>query len=227
MLNLLFGFKGRINRAQYWTGCVIAGVLGGVAFVAVGVSTGLSLQDAKGKGDALQAVLGLFALLIPIWGVLCWASMALQVKRFHDRGRSGLFTLAPAIPAVLMTGSIMSSAISGAPVDQALAAAQPFMMLLWIVNLAMLVDLGFMPSKEGPNKYGDQPGSPGGGSAPAPTNKPAPKAAPSYLGGAEAAMQRAIAEQARRPQVGPRPAVATAGAAPAGAAPSFGRRPAQ
>jgi hypothetical protein len=113
----------------------------------------------------------------------------------------------------------------------------------------MFVDLGCMPSKPEPNKYGNPPGggfnggAPMGGApaarqpAPARTQsipgmgspKPAP-ATGSSLGNAESAIERAIAAQSKQAQAAAqRPAMARVGAQPtAGLRPAtpstFGRK---
>ena len=39
-------------------------------------------------------------LLFPIFGVLMWSALALQAKRWHDRGKSGWMFLVTFIPLV-------------------------------------------------------------------------------------------------------------------------------
>ncbi len=85
---IYLSFEGRIPRKVYW----LYGVLGLliVTMVAVGVVIGLS------------SVLGewLLVLNIPIYIMLIWASLAIQVKRWHDRDKSGWWVLIGLIPIV-------------------------------------------------------------------------------------------------------------------------------
>lgn len=237
MLSLFFSFNGRINRSQYWLGAMLGGVLGAVALVGVFGMSGMSLAEAENPKEAIQAVTTFGMLFIPLMAVICWSGLAIQVKRFHDRGRSGFLVLLPMAVSVPMTLSIMGAIATGADPVAIAASAQPYATILWILNLAFFIDLGCMPSNEGPNKYGDPPGTPRGGlTPPAPSPLKPPKngaEAATSLFGAQSAMDRAIAEKERAPQMqqqrrpAPTPShePAAAGAGPRPGAPaSFGRR---
>ena len=91
ILNLLFSFHGRANRAQYWLGNLGAGFLGTLAifFAAFIVAPHNGVKPDPFAQTMLT--LGAFA---PIMLAMAWAGVAIQVKRFHDRGRSGWFALA-------------------------------------------------------------------------------------------------------------------------------------
>ena len=82
--HLLFQFDGRINRAKYWLGFVV--VL--VGFLIVG---GLVAGIDSG---AARAVLGLAYL------ALFWPALAVQIKRWHDRDKSGWWVLIGLIPFI-------------------------------------------------------------------------------------------------------------------------------
>jgi len=225
LVNLLFGYKGRINRLQYWLGSLGVGVAGGVAiFLAALLVMPVAMQASK--ESAAQSA----PLLLILWGlimmVMGWAGTALQWKRFHDRGRPGWVAFAPLVPVMMIFVSVANGVLTDAPFTHVLAAANGWLLLLWAINLYFFVELGCLGSQHGPNTYGDPPNSAGGYTPPAPqapTNN-APASAMSSLFGAQSAMERAIAEQARV-QATPRPAVATPGPAPNGA--SFGRRAAR
>lgn len=224
MVKFLFSYSGRINRAQYWLGSIGVGVGGMLLFAMLAMLMPQRGYDKTGAG-AIEALLGMAAIVVPVWALMAWCGLALQVKRFHDRGRSGLWTLAPLVPMSLLMVTLVSGVMAGQPPMQLAASIQIYLLMLWAVNLFFFIDLGCLPGKEGPNKYGDPPGA-GSGYTPAPQTPMAPSdAAPttamSSLFGAQTAMERAIAEQTR-PQAAPRPAMASA--APAGGAPSFGRK---
>lgn len=250
LLWLLFGFKGRINRAQFWlgwSGATVVVWLLGAAFVAM-----------SGPAHAFTAFTYSLALQ---WALMSWVGFALQVKRYHDRGRSGVWTLLPVLPTVMVFFSIftalaayLAGASRGAVIDLntvvmgAMASAGVWLVILVLVYLFMFVDLGCMPGKPEANKYGNPPGGGfSGGSAPAggapaggvtiPGQTSRPSAQPalamaSTLTGAESAIERAIAAQKRAasaPSVSPSPRPAMASAQPSGqprsATPgSFGRR---
>lgn len=82
---LLFSFEGRINRAKFWLGAVIlwaAYAILGALFYAARDSTGLLI------------VLGLIDL------ALIWPALAVSIKRWHDRDKSGWWVLIVLIPIV-------------------------------------------------------------------------------------------------------------------------------
>lgn len=236
---LLFSYSGRINRAQFWIGNLLAGVGGLLLMVALFFFSASTFFQIQSASDVLAAM-GSFALVIGLPLLLmAIMSLALQTKRFHDRGRSGLFTLLPLVPSAMMGASLASAIISGASPDQAIASVTMWFMITQAVNLFMLVDLGFMPGKSEANRYGPPPGGGLGGGAPAPSNapipggaKPAPQPIPgmaSTLVGAESAIDRAIAAREREATKAPRAAPSPAASAPAAplqtATPgSFGRR---
>ena len=76
--SLLFGFQGRINRAKYWLTAVIH-----LAFVAV-VTVLALLVDLGGLFIALAMV---------IYVALAISSIAVGIKRLHDRNKSGWWLL--------------------------------------------------------------------------------------------------------------------------------------
>jgi uncharacterized membrane protein YhaH (DUF805 family) len=240
MFSVLFSFKGRINRAQYWLGCVVLGVALVLSLILAALLTGASFSPSKtDPASMLRAVGGFGLMLFVIMLAFCWSAYAIQTKRFHDRGRSGLWGLAPLAISVPLMLSIVGGALSGKPFEQVAQEAMFWFNILSLINLAMLVDLGLLAGVEGPNKYGDPPGGGIGGYSPSPSPSApvAPKpssaqAAASSLLGAQSAMDRAIAERARqaqRPQPAAKPAAAAHAPAPAprpsnGGAPAFGRR---
>lgn len=196
MLSLFFGFNGRINRTQYWLASTVALVAALALFIGAGVSV-FSALDAKGR---LHGDVGVTLLLCVVgYAAVVWVNMAIQVKRLHDRGRSGYLALLMFAPLINIPASIF-----------------------------FLIDLGFMPSKPESNEHGPPPGGGFGGVSTArpPTTAPSGPSAANALASAEQAMQRAIAERARAPQPvqpsrpGPQPG-------PAGAARGFGQRAAR
>lgn len=88
----LFGLTGRITRADYWLCTLILfSVL--VAVIALaGAALGIdaaSPTDPRALG--VQALAGL---------AMAWPSVAVGVKRLHDRGQSGWWFLASFIPVI-------------------------------------------------------------------------------------------------------------------------------
>jgi uncharacterized membrane protein YhaH (DUF805 family) len=225
LASLLFGFKGRINRLQYWVGSLGVGV--GAVIVLFSIGLALAPQPGASK-DAVLTAAPLMLIMMGLVGIVMgWAGMALQVKRFHDRNQPGWLVLLPLLPMFGLMSTVIGGVLAGQDPGQIYAAANPYVLALWAINLGFFINLGCLGGTDGPNKYGDPPGSPPSTRLdPSPIGRPQAQAA-SSLGSAEAAMQRAIAEKARAapaPAKTARPAVAAAPAT-AGAPASFGRRP--
>jgi uncharacterized membrane protein YhaH (DUF805 family) len=85
--SILFSFKGRIPRRVYW-GASIATTI--VFYVVI-----FGLIFVFGE-DSLAVTSGIMLLYIP----LIWVSLALQVKRWHDRDKSGWWILIGFIPLI-------------------------------------------------------------------------------------------------------------------------------
>jgi uncharacterized membrane protein YhaH (DUF805 family) len=89
--NLLFKFDGRVRRLHYWLAGIGAGLVIGV-FVNV-----MFAMSGFASGVPNPAV---FLLLLPVAALDIWISLALGVKRCHDRNKSGLFLLIGLIPLI-------------------------------------------------------------------------------------------------------------------------------
>ena len=233
LLSLLFSFNGRINRAQYWLGSIGVSVVGVMLFFAIGMSAVMSMVGASSDAERMRALSGI-GLMFPIALIMCWIGLALQIKRFHDRGRTGWFVMLPAAVTTPMFWTAITQALSGASLQQIEATMQPFQIALWVIQIGFFIDLGCLPSV-GPNKHGHGPGLPPSAdyfsdkpNAPAPNPSRSPETAAAataaLFGGAQSAMDRAIAEAKVRPAPAAtaKPAAGSFGAG--GPAPSFGRR---
>lgn len=82
----LFGFGGRLPRAGYW--------LGNLVILVVFISLVFGL--AKFVKDPTQLKLFVQLAYLP----MAWSSIALQVKRWHDRGKSGFWFFISFIPLI-------------------------------------------------------------------------------------------------------------------------------
>jgi uncharacterized membrane protein YhaH (DUF805 family) len=86
---VLFGFTGRIPRRIYW-----AATIGSVAvYAAILIGSDLFAVD-----EPLQIILGILAVLFLI--LYFWVMLAIQIKRWHDRSKSGLWFFINFIPYV-------------------------------------------------------------------------------------------------------------------------------
>jgi len=82
---ILFSFTGRIGRKTYWLS-----FLAMIAFIVVI----MFLLGLMGIGESATVIMLL--LYIPI----VWISLAIQVKRWHDRDKSGWWVLISFIPII-------------------------------------------------------------------------------------------------------------------------------
>ena len=83
---ILFSFKGRIGRKQYWLS-----YLGMIAVLfTIGIVAGVIGVDE----DRLNTFF--LILYVPIF----WISFAISAKRFHDRNKSGWWVLIGFIPII-------------------------------------------------------------------------------------------------------------------------------
>ena len=130
---LWFGFSGRANRAKYWL----------VAAINVAIMTVLTVVAIVGNAPALWIVF-IIAIL-----VLVVSSVAVSIRRLHDRGKSGWWVLVFIFVPGLLNGV-------GSRLDDPVP-----MMILSLAGLAIsiwaLVELGFLRGTQGDNAYGPDP----------------------------------------------------------------------
>jgi uncharacterized membrane protein YhaH (DUF805 family) len=89
--HLLFKFDGRINRAKFWAGIA--------ATWTIGIGLLILLGAAIAADSAALTTIGV-VLAIAIYGALIWMGLAISIKRWHDRGKSGWWVLIAAIPFI-------------------------------------------------------------------------------------------------------------------------------
>jgi uncharacterized membrane protein YhaH (DUF805 family) len=228
LVSLLFSFNGRIKRSQYWLGTIAVNV---VNWMVLFMSTSANFAAAQAKDPAAQlsALASQSALMLPLSLAVTWAALAIQVKRFHDRGQSGWWTLLPLAPVLFVIMNVVTAVGEGWPIERLFSSMGLPLLAFVVICIGFFINLGCLPGTDGPNKYGDPPGSPRSPSSdPLKPSRPQTQAAFS-LGSAEAAIERAIAEKARAAPAPARTARSAVAAAPGptGAPASFGRRPAR
>jgi len=96
---LLTSFDGRINRAKWWFGLLL--ILGLQAIVGMVVTLVSIITVDINDPDQLQRAIpfivvpaGILALL------LLYPTLAVYTKRWHDRGKSGWWTLIGLVPLI-------------------------------------------------------------------------------------------------------------------------------
>ncbi|MBV9994424.1 MAG: DUF805 domain-containing protein [Caulobacteraceae bacterium] len=103
---LLFGFQGRIRRTHYWLGAIGAGVVLGVVGMIIAMVFGggamMAAQANNGAGAAAGAGMGIVGgiLYLAVLVAAVWISLALQIKRWHDRDKGAIWVLINFIPVI-------------------------------------------------------------------------------------------------------------------------------
>ncbi|MCW1913878.1 DUF805 domain-containing protein [Luteolibacter sp. GHJ8] len=94
---ILFSFKGRIPRRVYWLWGLAVGIGLGIIIGILGAILGPSVDPTTGAPSGG----GLFFLLAGLLYIpMIWVGLALGVKRWHDRGKSGWWVLIALVPIV-------------------------------------------------------------------------------------------------------------------------------
>lgn len=81
---LLFQFEGRINRAKFW-------LAGASLYIAFWILWGIAFATESSAMFSLVAILSLLAI---------WPYLAVAIKRWHDRDKSGWWVLIALIPLI-------------------------------------------------------------------------------------------------------------------------------
>lgn len=126
-----FSFRGRVGRQEYWLTVIATWVL---TFAA---------------GTLLPAIgdIGL-VLAIPLYVLVVWATLAMLVRRLHDRGRSGWWLVLMMGPVAVLGALAELVSIAEPEAGQGLRLfTLPF--YLWV-----LIDLGCLAGKPDVNRFG-------------------------------------------------------------------------
>jgi uncharacterized membrane protein YhaH (DUF805 family) len=138
---LFTSFDGRINRAKWWAGIVILGI--------INIVLGFIVLQIFG--------MGFFGRLLSfvIFIALLYFSYAVSAKRFQDRDKPGIMA-AYGMGALLLTSLLATLGLTGT--QQELSA------IGWVctlINLGVLlwfvIELGILKGTPGPNRFGGDP----------------------------------------------------------------------
>jgi uncharacterized membrane protein YhaH (DUF805 family) len=151
-MHYLFGFRGRLNRAKYWLFVLIYTValtvllaIGGTFLFTGAVQGGLA--GAAAGGLVFMILTLVFVLLALI------ASIAVGVKRLHDRNRSGWWLLLFFFVPGLLMG--IGEALNPAPEFSATDAV--FLLLALVLGIWGFLELAVLRGTVGDNRYGPDP----------------------------------------------------------------------
>lgn len=98
--HLFLSFQGRTRRLHFWIGLILIGIVESIVF---SFSFGSVMNSAAIRGNAFAAAsatsgMGLVGSLLYL--ALLWPSLAVQVKRWHDRDKTGWMVLINLIPFI-------------------------------------------------------------------------------------------------------------------------------
>jgi len=103
-MSWLFGFRGRFGRIEWWlmqifsTMVAIAGIF--IPYLNFANETNIDWAEAANYDPSQNSLT--FIVTIPLLLIATWMPFAASVKRYHDRGKSGLWILIAFIPFGLL-----------------------------------------------------------------------------------------------------------------------------
>ncbi len=96
MKSLLFSFEGRVNRTKFWLVNLGVIVIEAILFGAAGGGA-MMVTDPTAAASPV-GTMGIVALLLCI--PLVWVALAIAVKRWHDRNKTGWWILISFVPVI-------------------------------------------------------------------------------------------------------------------------------
>ena len=93
-MNMFLSFNGRLRRLHFWIGFIILWVVE-VIIAALLIGPAIAAAATSGSAPGPLALIGYLLYL-----VLLWPALALQVKRWHDRDKSGWWVLISFVPII-------------------------------------------------------------------------------------------------------------------------------
>lgn len=153
---VLFSFRGRINRAKYWLAALFWIVVDIIVF---GVLIGMLAKDIVALGsdpsaeDLVRVILsygiGVVLVFLVVFVPMIVSSFAVGIKRLHDRDQSGWWIV------LFYFGPAVASGIGRSSVSDAVSLVLPLVSLG--ISIWAIVVLGFLRGTRGPNRYGPDP----------------------------------------------------------------------
>jgi uncharacterized membrane protein YhaH (DUF805 family) len=155
MMNFLFSPNGRINRYQYWLHFMLPYI--GISIVAA-IADVMVFGPPEPGATGAQA-LGVFGLIVGLF--FFWPSIAVTVKRLHDRGISGWWVIWPFVPLVVAGTLFLTSGYTAETArTMPPGHAYPLLFLAGLFLLSTIIvtiQTWFLPSQQGENDYGEEP----------------------------------------------------------------------
>ena len=154
-----FSPSGRISRSQYWLRFMLPYFV--ITFVLQ------IMVAASGKNSMLAGVIG---VILTLFGLAAfWPSIAILIKRIHDRNKSGWLSLALYIPLLLFVislfaffiGAVVAVAAGKAEAAGSIGAFGVVVAVLGVITVGVgiwfFVEFGCMRGTIGENRFGPDP----------------------------------------------------------------------
>jgi uncharacterized membrane protein YhaH (DUF805 family) len=156
---LLFSFKGRIQRLYFWITSVVVGVVAGMAtttfqFAAESFGMGEINPETNEFEPTGPFAIAIFAVAL----ANMWINFALCVKRLHDRDRTGWWTVAQTILIVVavllfvVAITLPEGERTAGFVPAGIVGAAAVGLTFWL-----FVEIGCLRGTRGSNRYGPDP----------------------------------------------------------------------
>jgi uncharacterized membrane protein YhaH (DUF805 family) len=144
-----FSPSGRISRSQYWLKFV-------VPYAVIAILFQIVIWGSAAAGGAVAAGI-VYVLYVIFVLVALWPSIAILVKRIHDRNKTGWLILAPYVPLILMGIFAGIGAAAGGGAGAIGAIVVIFGIITAAIGLWFFIEFGCMRGTIGPNRYGADP----------------------------------------------------------------------
>jgi uncharacterized membrane protein YhaH (DUF805 family) len=155
---ILFSFRGRLNRKPYWIATISLYLLYGVfslGFLYV-ILSGEQLGSENGNSLTAGKTVAM-GLLVPVVLMLGYCQLAIGAKRLHDRNKSAWWLLVIIVGSGLFEFATIYNVPGIGTEEDPTALGQGLMVFSVLVCLWFFVELGFFKGSQGPNRFGPDP----------------------------------------------------------------------
>jgi uncharacterized membrane protein YhaH (DUF805 family) len=154
MLTFLFSPEGRVSRKAFWLSFYLPYFVISIGAAALDFALFEPLSSSNAPLPVFQVITTLFFL---------WPSIAVPVKRLHDRGMTGWWIIAPVPILIVLAVWYFAYGAGGAaaqpenlPLKAQLIFAASAISLVFVF-LYLVNNIMFLRGQKGPNKYGPDP----------------------------------------------------------------------
>ncbi len=166
--SLMLAIEGRISRSKWWLGMFILASI----VIALSIVTGFFLTNFMERHPEIQqhlndpdwfnskeaaplvSALGLWMIgPVLVFGLSFWSTLALGVKRLHDRGLSSWLILVVVLPLL----GVLAAPTLASQFDLGDNAVRLALLLLTASAIWSVLQFGILKGETGPNEHGPDP----------------------------------------------------------------------